>query len=165
MRTLVIIRHAKAERGDGLADIDRTLTERGHQDAAAAGAWLASRGYKPDLVLCSPARRTRQTWHAVAVGVAPSGAAPMVRYEPVLYASDAEEVFELLREVSPEYAVTLLVGHNPTVSLLSAMLDPDARRDSDGLRTGGIAVHEWDGSWSDCRPGIGTLVASHTARA
>ena len=165
MRTLVILRHAKAERGDGMGDIDRTLTERGLADAAEAGSWLASRGYRPDLVLCSPSRRTRQTWHAVAVGVAPSGAAPMVRYEPVLYLSAAEEVFELLREVSAEYTVTLLVGHNPTVSLLSAMLDPDARLDSDGLRTGGIAVHEWDGAWSDCRPGVATLVASHTARA
>src|SRR5215468_5262159 len=126
MRTLVILRHAKAERGDALADIDRVLTDRGHADAAEAGAWLASHGYRPDMVLCSPARRTRQTWHEVAVGVAPSGAAPMVRYEPVLYASAADEVFELLREVSPEHVVTLLVGHNPTVSLLSTLLDPDA---------------------------------------
>src|SRR5262245_3326223 len=165
MRTLVILRHAKTERGEGLRDLDRTLTERGHADATAAGAWLASHGYRPDLVLCSPARRTRQTWHAVAVGVAPSGASPVVRYEPVLYQSGADEVFDLLQEVPPEHVVALLVGHNPTVSLLSAMLDPDATRDSDGLSTSGIAVHEWDGSWSDCRPGIGSLVASHTARA
>ena len=61
-RTLVILRHAKAERPAELADADRPLTQRGHADAAAAGAWLAARGYRPDLVLCSPAKRTRQTW-------------------------------------------------------------------------------------------------------
>ncbi|MBO0871247.1 MAG: histidine phosphatase family protein [Micromonosporaceae bacterium] len=164
MRTLVILRHAKAEPGDGLGDVDRTLTQRGQADAAAAGGWLAAGGYRPDLVLCSPARRTRQTWQAMAIEVAPSGASPTVRYEPALYQCGTEEVFELLREVPPEFGVTLLVGHNPTVSRLSAMLDPEATRDSDGLSTSGIAVHTWDGLWSDCRPGAGVLLASHTAR-
>src|SRR5947199_719058 len=92
-RTLVILRHAKAERPTGVADIDRPLTGRGHEDAAAAGAWLASRGYAPDLVLCSPAKRTRQTWHGVAMALA---GAPEVRYEPALYAGAVDEALDLV---------------------------------------------------------------------
>src|SRR5262249_13960879 len=72
-RTLVILRHAKAEAPNRAADLERSLTERGHADAGAAGAWLVARGYLPNLVICSPARRTRQTWHGVAVALAGDG--------------------------------------------------------------------------------------------
>jgi phosphohistidine phosphatase len=68
-RTLVILRHAKAANPQGVADPDRPLSQRGHADAAAAGVWLARRGLQPDLVVCSPALRTRQTWHGVALGL------------------------------------------------------------------------------------------------
>jgi phosphohistidine phosphatase len=171
-RTLIIVRHAKADRPGGVTDLTRPLTGRGHADAAAAGAWLAARGYHPDLVICSPAKRTRQTWHGIAVALAEpapqrrgSGAAgPAVRYEPVLYESATGEILQLVNTIEPQVGTALLIGHNPTVSQLSALLDPGAARDSDGLRTSGIAVHRWDGSWRDCAPGTAPLVAAHTAR-
>jgi len=163
-RTLVILRHAKADRPAGMADIDRPLTARGHADAAAAGAWLASRGYAPDLVLCSPAKRTRQTWHGVAVALA-GCKAPEVHYETGLYDDGIHEALELLRAVPDEVGTVLLIGHNPTMSVLSALLDRAADRDSDGLRTSGLAVHELDGDWSGYAPGAALLVATETARA
>jgi phosphohistidine phosphatase len=163
-RTLVILRHAKAERPSGVADVDRPLTERGHADAAAAGVWLVSRGYAPDLVLCSPAKRTRQTWHGVAMALTGAGA-PEVRYERALYADGVTKVLKLLRSVPDEAGTVLLIGHNPTVSMMSALLDRSGAGDSDGLRTSGIAVHELDGGWSDYAPGAAALVATGTARA
>jgi phosphohistidine phosphatase len=163
-RTLVILRHAKAERPSGVADLDRALTQRGHADAAAAGAWLASRGYIPDLVICSPAKRTRQTWHGVAVALA-GARAPEVRYEPGLYDDGIGELLDLLKGVPDRVGTVLLIGHNPTVSALSAVLDDDTARDSDGLRTSGIAVHARDGEWSGYAPGTAALVATGTPRA
>jgi phosphohistidine phosphatase len=163
-RTLVILRHAKADRPAGVADIDRPLTERGHADAAAAGAWLASRGYAPDLVLCSPARRTRQTWHGVALALT-GGPAPEVRYEPDLYADGVDDALDLLATVPEAAGTVLLIGHNPTVSTLSALLDEDATRDSDGLRTSGIAVHVRDGDWATWSTGQAPLVVTGTPRA
>ena len=68
-RTLVLLRHAKAETPGEVFDYDRRLAPRGAADAVAAGAWLAAHDLLPDLVLCSPAARTRQTWHGVAVGL------------------------------------------------------------------------------------------------
>src|SRR6266498_2630447 len=68
-RVLVLLRHAKAEHPAKLADVDRPLTPRGHADSGAAGAWLASQGLVPDLVLCSPSRRTRDTWHSVKLAL------------------------------------------------------------------------------------------------
>jgi phosphohistidine phosphatase len=163
-RTLVILRHAKAGRPAGVADIDRPLTERGHADAAAAGAWLASRGYAPDLVLCSPAKRTRQTWHGVALALSGSRV-PKVRYEDDLYYDGIDEALDLLHKVPDNVGTVLLIGHNPAVSMLSAVLDRPATRDSEGLRTSGLAVHALDGDWSDYATGTAPLVTTGTARA
>ena len=158
----MILRHAKADRPTGVADVDRPLTGRGHADAAAAGAWLASRGYPPDVVLCSPAKRTRQTWHGVALAL--SGA-PDVRYEPDLYAGGVDAVLSLIASVPGSAGTVLVVGHNPTVSMLSARLDPATAHDSDGLRTSGIAVHARDGDWASWTEDGAALVATATARA
>ncbi|MDR7280136.1 SixA phosphatase family protein [Catenuloplanes atrovinosus] len=166
-RTLVLLRHAKADRPDGVGDLERPLTERGHADAAAAGAWLAHHGYAPELVICSPARRTRQTWHGVAVAMAEAAAdasAPTVRYEPGLYAEGHPALLALAKAVPAEIATVLLVGHNPDISLLSAMLDPDSADDSDGMRTCGLAVHRFDGDWASLGTGGAPLADSHTAR-
>jgi phosphohistidine phosphatase len=162
-RTLVILRHGKAERPTDVPDHERPLTDRGHADAAAAGAWLAARGYRPDLVICSPARRTRQTWHAVRLALA-GGAEPAVRYEPAVYERSAVHLLTMLAETDPDHSTVLLVGHNPTVSLLSIVLDRSAQRDSDGLRTSGLAVHARDGSWKELADGA-PMIAAHTARA
>ena len=60
VRTLVLVRHAKAETPGEQPDFDRALTATGRADADAAGAWLADHGLRPQLVLCSAARRTRR---------------------------------------------------------------------------------------------------------
>jgi phosphohistidine phosphatase len=161
MRTLVILRHAKAANPDGVDDPDRPLTSRGHADAAAAGAWIAHRGLLPDLVLCSPARRTRETWHGVALALS---TAPEVRYAEDLYAASATSLLDALGSVGDDTATVLLIGHNPAVSQLSILLDPD-RADPDGLRTAGVAVHRFEGSWVECEPNMAGLTATHTARA
>jgi phosphohistidine phosphatase len=165
--TLVLLRHAKAEAAPGKPDIDRRLSSRGHADAAAAGAWLGTQGHLPELVICSPARRTRQTWHAVAVALsetAPDAPAPTVQYESAVYHSIAADLLTLVRTVPDAISSVLLIGHNPTISQLSVLLDPDAGLDSDGLRTSGIAVHRVPGSWAECGNRPAPLAASHTAR-
>ena len=66
MRELILLRHAHAEPSSaGQADLDRPLSPEGLAEAEAAGRWLAEKGLVPDCVLCSPARRTRETLEAV----------------------------------------------------------------------------------------------------
>lgn len=161
-RTLVLLRHAKADRPVGVPDEHRPLTDRGHADAAAAGAWLARSDLQPEVVICSPAKRTRQTWHAVAVALA-GRASPVVRYERDVYYGGAMDLLRLIHSVGDEAHTVLLIGHNPSVSLLSALLDPNARADSDGLRTCGLVVHR-AADWSDFGKGVAALAAAHTAR-
>jgi phosphohistidine phosphatase len=159
-RTLVILRHAKSADPAGVADAERPLTHRGESDATAAGVWLVAQGLQPDIVLCSPARRTRQTWHRVAGELT---TAPNVSYVERLYAAGLADVLSVLSDVDDTVGVTLLIGHNPSVSQLSALLDPSAAA-PDGLSTAGIAVHTWSGDWSDGGAGTAALTASYTAR-
>ncbi len=164
VRTLVLLRHAKAANPDGVADHDRPLTARGHADASAAGAWLVARGLRPARVLCSPARRTRETWHSVRVALGDGGAAPDVTLDPRLYSSGAPAMLDLIRSTGPTVPVLMVVGHNPTVSMVSVLLDPDTEVE-EGLRTAGIAVHRLDGDWTGFGPGAAPLTTTHTARA
>lgn len=168
-RTLVLLRHAKAETPGELPDFERKLTTKGESDADAAGSWLADERLRPDLVLCSPATRTRQTWQGVSIALAqaqPASGAPEVRYERDLYAGGRTEVFDLLRTVSDEVRTVLIVGHNPIVSQVSVLLMPDDQFDGVevDLRTSGLAVHQADGPWSGVEPGSMRLLERHTAR-
>jgi phosphohistidine phosphatase len=165
VRTLVLLRHAKAANPERVADSDRPLTARGHADAAAAGAWLLARGLRPARVLCSPSRRTRETWHSVRVALGDAGDSAEVVMEPALYHSGAGTALDLIRATDPDVDVLVVVGHNPTVSMIAARLDPGTEVDDDGLRTAGLALHSIDGEWADCVPGAAPLTATHTARA
>jgi phosphohistidine phosphatase len=170
-RTLVLLRHAKAEQpaADG-PDVDRPLSARGRADAAAAGAWLARQALLPDVVICSTAVRTRQTWHNVQLGSTgtppeggPAGSAPAVRYEPDAYEAHPEDLLSLVRRVVPSAAIVLLVAHNPGISLLSELLDPRGA-DPEGLRTSGLAVHRTAVPWAELARGTARVELRHTAR-
>jgi phosphohistidine phosphatase len=163
-RTLVLLRHAKAAHPESVADPQRPLTPRGHADAAAAGGWLAGQRLFPDVVLCSPARRTRETWHGVALALGGEATHTTVVYDPAVYEADGEQgLLDLIGSTGPEVSTLLVIGHNPTLSMLSAALDPAA--DGEGLRTCGIAVHRVPGAWRDVAAGGAPLQQVHTARA
>ncbi|MER7168295.1 histidine phosphatase family protein [Micromonospora sp. NPDC000207] len=167
-RTLVLLRHAKAETpGERILDVDRPLAARGRTAAVAVGTWLDRYGLRPDIVLCSPALRTRQTWAGVADGLGsgsgnspqgdPADSAPDVRHEPDIYEASPGTLLTLIRSVPAEASTVLLVAHNPGVSLLSGLLDP-TRPLGDGLSTAELAVHRTRGAWADLSPGDATLV-------
>ncbi len=112
-KTLILMRHSKAEQSPGKVDHDRELTERGRRDANAAGAWLKEQGLVPDLVICSTSRRTRQTWEAACKGGAHT---EFVEYRKSIYTGGTEETLETIREDAGETASVLIIGHNPTIA-------------------------------------------------
>ena len=58
---IYLLRHGDAEDGEGKADADRELTEKGRRQAEAAGAALAALGEKIDACLSSPKVRAAET--------------------------------------------------------------------------------------------------------
>jgi phosphohistidine phosphatase len=119
VRTLWLLRHAKAARGSGVADFDRPLEPRGRDAARRIGRHLAESGAHPDLVLCSSAQRTRETLD----GVAEAFDEPwVVLEERELYLASEGELLRRLQAVPEDARSVLMVGHNPGVAELAGIL-------------------------------------------
>ena len=152
MRELILLRHAHAEPANaGQADIDRPLSPEGLAEAEAAGRWLAEHKLVPDCVLCSPARRSRETLEAVlgAVGYVDQ------RLDERIYEATPGTLAELADEHRDADRL-LLVGHNPGFETLVALLATGQSGDFRGMPPGGIAWFELDGA---AEPGAGKLKA------
>lgn len=124
MALLVLVRHAKTEQAPphpGQGDHDRELTARGRRDARTAGAWIVGRDAVPDLVLCSPSVRTRQTWEHMVAG-APVLAEVEVWTDRRIYEAGTEDLTGVLADVPQDLGSVLLLGHAPGVPALAAEL-------------------------------------------
>ena len=128
VKTLWLLRHAKASAGGAdLADRERPLTARGRDAAERIGRYLAERGVRPDLVLCSPSARTRETLELVAK---PLGSGLSVDFDGALYLASERDLQARIEQVPDDAGSVLRVGHNPGVAELALRLavrgDPDA---------------------------------------
>ncbi|TQL68189.1 phosphohistidine phosphatase [Nocardioides albertanoniae] len=168
MRTLVIMRHAKAE-SSAPSDQERQLTESGHADAVAAGEWLAEQGVQPDYVLVSAADRTTQTWEDVAV--AAEWDLTLAEYDEGLYAAGPSTALDLVRGIDDGHSTVVVIGHNPTMFSLVQLLDDgegDVQAGNDlalGYPTAAVTVLSYDGLWSDLDEAEASVTAFHVARA
>lgn len=158
-RTLIVLRHAKSAWPPDTPDLERPLAPRGRRDAPAVGHWLYAAGHRPDLVLCSPARRARETWELAAAEL---DAPPPVRHDPRLHHSGVPGLLDALHEVADDIGTLLLVGHNPELEELVVALAGDAVGDTrqqaeTAFPTSAVAVLTWDGDWTDLRPGAALL--------
>jgi phosphohistidine phosphatase len=166
-RRLVVMRHAKAEQA-GPTDFERPLASRGHRDASAAGAWLASQDVTPDHALVSAALRTQQTWESVASG---AGWTLTPDLDRGLYAAGPESALDIVRLVPDSASSLIVIGHNPTVAVLAQVLDDGTGDPSVGASMAGdfptsaVAVYSYDGSWADLGEGTARLDAFHVGRA
>ncbi len=152
MRELILLRHAHAEPAQpGQADMDRPLSVRGLAEAEAAGVWLKAHAMTPSRVLCSPARRTRETLERVLDVLGYTE----VRYEPRIFDAVPGTLMTVLDE-NVEVDRVLMVGHNPGFEQTAALLHSGQTSDFRGMPTGGIAVLSLP-LGAALEPGIGTL--------
>lgn len=154
MRTLILLRHAHAEPvSDGQADVDRALSAEGLAEAEAAGRWLAEQGLAPDRVLCSPARRTRETLEAVL------GVIGFVEQRLVDAVYDASPgVLAALVDEHREVERLMLVGHNPGLERLLALMHSGQSGDYRGMPPGSVAVLHFPVD-ATVEPGVASLSA------
>ncbi len=154
MRELILLRHAHAEPAQaGQSDLDRPLSPDGHAEVEAAARWLAGRRLAPDCVVCSPARRTRETLETVlsVLGYVDQ------RLDERIYEATPGTLAALLdgyREVDR----LLMVGHNPGLERLVALLNSGQSSQFRGMPPAGIAVLEF-GAEGPVEPGGATLSA------
>lgn len=168
MKTLYLLRHAKSDWDDPtLSDHDRPLNLRGQRAAATmANYWAARKGGppRPDLVLCSTARRAHDTLALVmsAWGDHP----PAIQHERGLYLCGEGALLKLLKALAAEVGSVMLVAHNPDLQMLARDLcgkgDRERREQiADKLPTGTfVEIAVPDGiEWPDLTWGAAHLTA------
>jgi phosphohistidine phosphatase len=160
MTRLFLLRHARAAWADpGTRDFDRTLEPGGLADAAALGAAMCTSDVLPETVICSTAKRARETWQAVARMIGrPYDSA---QFTDALYSSDAAGYLEIVRNCEPTPSM-MLVGHNPMMEDLAFALSgsgADEARSTlaSGFPASGLAVLRFEGPLSGIAPSTGYL--------
>ncbi|AWH51798.1 phosphoglycerate mutase [Stenotrophomonas sp. ESTM1D_MKCIP4_1] len=136
MRELILLRHAHAEPATpGQADLDRPLSPVGLAEAEAAGKWLKENNLLPDCVLCSPSRRTRETLEAVlaTIGYVEK------RLEDRIYEATPGTLAALVDE-RRDLDRVLIVGHNPGLERLVALMTEGTSSDYRGMPPAAVAV-------------------------
>ena len=162
-KTIFIIRHAKSDWTTAVPDFERPLTKRGCGDARAMGGLLAA--YAIDLVWCSPARRTLQTWEQACVGGAHAN---QVETRPSLYDTWAESLALAMTWVEDAVSVLAIVNHQPTVGGLVALLAQPSELTSQvawHFPTAGVAILTHQGSWDSIAASSATLESFTPVRA
>jgi phosphohistidine phosphatase len=162
VKHLLLLRHAKAAAAErGMADRDRPLTSRGHRDARLMASAIASGG-SPDLILCSPARRTRETLDEI---VGALGAEPKVIIASGLYGTQSGTYADIVGLLGDASKRLLVIGHNPTIHATAlAFAGKGARAQRAALAakfpTSSLAVIALEGdTWSAIKAGTGELVS------
>ena len=168
MKTLWLLRHAKASAGGaGLSDRDRPLSPRGRDAAERIGRHLAEREVRPELVLCSPALRTRETIELVQKGL---GVALTVDLEEELYLASERDLRKRIEQTADDVTSVMLVGHNPGLGELALRLAVRGVRDAlaalrEKVPTGALAEFRIDSQrWRQFARGC-ELVAFVTPKA
>ena len=158
--TLMLLRHAKSDWESGAAsDHQRPLAKRGRKSAPLIGQFLQNGAGVPQQVICSTALRARQSWELVAKELANP---PEVVFNDALYATTAAAVITLLRDYQGSATRLLLVGHEPTWSMLvSELCGGGCVR----MPTAALAAITFScDRWQDLASGAGTLTGLVTPK-
>jgi phosphohistidine phosphatase SixA len=144
MRELLLLRHAEAmNAGPDGRDVERPLSVHGGEQARSVGTWLAAQGADPDVVLCSPARRAQMTADAVCVALRTR----TPRFLPAIYQATPGELLSLVENHASDARQVLLVGHNPGMEQLLALLTEGRSAGARGMSPAALAWIELpDGS-------------------
>jgi phosphohistidine phosphatase len=160
IKQLFVLRHAKSSWDNpGTPDQERPLAPRGRRTVAALREYLERNEIRPALVLCSSARRTRETLD----GLVPTGEHVI---DPKLYDADAADLLGRLRRVTGDVQSVMLIGHNPALQMLVLRLaeeggpvkeESDLGRVQRKFPTAGLATLEFECEWSELGPGRARL--------
>lgn len=157
---LLLLRHAKSAWDDPLLDDhDRPLSPRGEKALGPLRRHLGRMDHRPEVVLCSSARRTVQTLEGVREALRRSTS---IVVDDALYLADAEELLASVRQLSEGVHTAMVVAHNPGLEDLADLLigsgDDTLRRQLQAkLPTGALVTLSFRGPWNDLEAGAARL--------
>jgi len=157
MKTLLMLRHGKAEAHDVAQDKKRALEDRGKRDAATMGELIKEKMGTPDLVVSSDATRARQTAELAAKA---AGYKHDIDYKPEVYDASLTALIRVVQALPESKTRVLLVGHNPGLTDLAGYLVNDDL----GLPTAGLIHLTLDLDWKDITIGVAKLAAEYAPK-
>ncbi|WP_192349592.1 histidine phosphatase family protein [Algoriphagus sp. Y33] len=150
MKQLFLLRHGEAGFSQG-SDFQRQLTKKGRENLIRMAEGLVPTLKSVDLMYCSTAERTLETANLIEKHVIIKESI----FTRVIYQGDMGNMIELLEKTSSSVQSCLLVGHNPTISLLLAHISGEHYL---GLQPGMMAVMDLEISdWKMIGFGTGIL--------
>jgi phosphohistidine phosphatase len=152
MKRAIFIRHAKSDWSNAtLTDFQRPLNERGMRNAPVMGNWLKEQGILPDLILCSPALRTRTTAELIADAIGVDRA--NIQMVPNFYEGSPNDLLRAVETLPDSCQTVFVVAHNPaTTELLQAFDEDEVIFNVPTCGMFGIEVD--DHSWAAMQPTI-----------
>ena len=143
MKQIYILRHAKSSWDNkNLTDFERPLSERGKNDAKKLCSYVHKNHFKIEKVICSKAKRTKQTFDLIADGL--NFKIEDAYYTDKLYFGDTEYILKAITEIDEKFKNILIIGHNPTLHLLIERLTGVP---IDKFTTCNLAIVNFNGSW------------------
>src|SRR5436853_7391657 len=143
MKKLLLLRHAKSSWKDGSPrDFDRPLNKRGLKAAPMVGEMIRKRKLRPELVLSSPAERAKETTRLVCDA---AGLIVVARYEDGIYEASARRLLEIVSRIEDAVNTAMLVGHNPGLEELLAILTDEPHRMTTATLAGiELSIERWN---------------------
>jgi len=145
---LLLLRHAKSSHKDtSLVDFERPLAKRGRKDCRRMAKWLKSEGLIPDLIISSPAERTRQTTERICKQI--DYPLENVQWEDSVYDATTRTLLKLLTDVPEEIETVMIVGHHEGLTGLILRMSAwaDIPAEPKLIPTGAVAWLNIKGPW------------------
>jgi phosphohistidine phosphatase len=162
MPRLCLLRHAKSDWFAGSAsDFDRPISPRGERDAPLVGTHIAAKGWQPDRILCSPAKRCHQTLDILAGFL---DGDTDVSYPTGLYDASGADYAGLIRAHGGDAETLMIIGHNPMIHetalrLAIPAISPASNELARKYPTSAVALLDFQTAWEDLANESGRLLA------
>jgi len=145
MKTLYLARHAKSYWKDqSIPDFDRPLNSRGKRDAPFMGEVLKDKKVRPDLIISSPAKRTKKTAIEIASKIGYSE--KKILYNEELYEASSNTIIKVLNKIDEKYKSVMIFAHNPGLTLLNNHISNNY---IENIPTCGIVALQLDKKWNE----------------
>jgi phosphohistidine phosphatase len=125
VKKIYLMRHARSYQDPKLDDFDRTIEEEGIAETTQMGDYLSRRGVKPDLIVASPSRRTRETTTIMCEKLGYD--INLVKWDSTIYLCTTDALLKSIRATGKEYNAVLFIGHNNAMTHVANTLQSDEK--------------------------------------
>jgi len=153
-KSLLLVRHAQSiNLQSGIKDIDRTLTEKGIQDAYKIGKHLSNIKLTPELIFTSHALHAVSTAQLIAEQTGIDDRS--IVWLEDLYEASLRILLKIINQLENKYNSVLIIGHNPSISFLSEFL---TNSNIGEIEPAGVCILNFnDMSWENIDKGCGEI--------